>query len=267
MDEQQLLLILQALSDLQTSIDALGLDVQDLKESITGEGLAIPAWVGSGAKSRVWENVSAALELEGLEDARQPYPPAREGRPRRGRWHRGHSRLRGGDPHLVRNPLPNRGRGVMEKRMLIHCTNCGHSLAPEYKFCGYCGAPARETATEETASLVEEPSAKGSSEARVHQDRAPRGPLAVTWFLTAVLFIQTVMQGMNHAPPDKSVPFQIGFSSVPAFFFVIAIWVLVLFLGGGYYLFARNKGVTFLQAIFNWPMVGLLAVLTVVNFL
>jgi hypothetical protein len=48
--------------------------------------------------------------------------------------------------------------------------------------------------------------------------------------------------------------------SMPAVFAIgsaLAVAALVLFSGGAYYVTAREKGATFREAVFNWPLVAL----------
>jgi len=63
MDEQQFMTLLQTLGDLHTGVDALSLELEDIREHIAPE-TALPGWVG--AKERAWEGISEQIASEDL---------------------------------------------------------------------------------------------------------------------------------------------------------------------------------------------------------
>jgi len=69
-----------------------------------------------------------------------------------------------------------------------------------------------------------------------------------------VLGIGETIQGMPVAS-GKSIPYQLGFGMGAAIQTTLGGALLILFLGGVYYVTARKEGVTFRGAIFNWPLV------------
>jgi hypothetical protein len=64
MDEQQFMTLLQTLGDLHTGVDALSLELEDIREHIAPETAAHPGWVG--AKERAWEGISEQIASEAL---------------------------------------------------------------------------------------------------------------------------------------------------------------------------------------------------------
>ena len=70
-----------------------------------------------------------------------------------------------------------------------------------------------------------------------------------------VVGIGQVVKGMSTAPAGKDLGYQIENGIYNAIASVMVVAVLVLLIGGVYYVTARKKGVTFREAIFNWPMV------------
>jgi len=80
------------------------------------------------------------------------------------------------------------------------------------------------------------------------------------------LGIGETVQGMP-AASGKSVSFQIGFGMGPAIVITLAVAVLILLLGGVYYITARKEGVTFREAVFNWPLVILAGIVAFLSLL
>jgi hypothetical protein len=150
-----------------------------------------------------------------------------------------------------------------------YCTNCGQELQPEDQFCGNCGRPVRTTAHVPTPeSDVPVPPPPQQAEARFvpsqasqtqssqEQGRsAPRGPV---WGLLAVLLVEWVVvtvQEIPAAPAGKDLGDQIASGLAIALNSVIATVLIILVVGAIYYAIARKRGVTFRNAVFNWPMV------------
>ena len=79
--------------------------------------------------------------------------------------------------------------------------------------------------------------------------------------LTMLLFLGfgKAAQEVPAAPAGKSVAFQIGYQTgvgiEPAIVGTLPVAALILLLGGVYYATARKGGVTFREAVFNWPLV------------
>ena len=69
------------------------------------------------------------------------------------------------------------------------------------------------------------------------------------------------------AASGKSVGFQIGFGMGPAIVITLAVAALILLLGGVYYITARKEGVTFREAVFNWPLVILAGIVAFLSLL
>jgi hypothetical protein len=81
-----------------------------------------------------------------------------------------------------------------------------------------------------------------------------------------VLGLGKTVQGMPDSP-GRSVSYQIGFGMGPAIGITLAIAALILLLGGVYYVTARKEGATFREAIFNWPLVILAAIVAFLSLL
>jgi len=85
----------------------------------------------------------------------------------------------------------------------------------------------------------------------------------------AVLGIGSTIQEMPAPPAGNDLDYQIGYQIGSGLVFgILAMFVvaaLLLLLGGVYYVTSRKKGVTFREAVFNWPLVilaGLVAFLS-----
>jgi hypothetical protein len=81
-----------------------------------------------------------------------------------------------------------------------------------------------------------------------------------------VLGIGETVQGVP-AASRRSLSFQIGFGMTPAIVITLAVAVLILLLGEVYYVTSRKDGVTFREAVFNWPLVilaGIVAFLSLI---
>jgi hypothetical protein len=149
-----------------------------------------------------------------------------------------------------------------------YCRNCGQALQTEDRFCANCGRPVHATATvptpeadfsvpppeqaEDRAVPPQAPQAR-SGEGQTHT--APIGPILGMVAVFLVLGIGTLVQGMPAAPAGKDLGFQIGVGIGPAIGTTLAAAVVPVALGGVYYITAYKKGVTFREAIFNWPLV------------
>jgi hypothetical protein len=68
-------------------------------------------------------------------------------------------------------------------------------------------------------------------------------------------WVGVTMHEMLPAPAGKDLGYQIGSGLGIAHNAVIATAVIILVVGAIYYFIARKRGVTFREAIFNWPMV------------
>jgi hypothetical protein len=82
-----------------------------------------------------------------------------------------------------------------------------------------------------------------------------------------VLGVVETVQEMAPATSGESLGFRVGFGIVPAVGDMFGLAGLILMVGGVYYVTARKNGVTFREAIFNWPLVALAGIATFLNFL
>jgi hypothetical protein len=150
-----------------------------------------------------------------------------------------------------------------------YCRSCGQELQPEDRFCASCGKPVHATATvptpeadvpvppppqqAEDRSLPSQAPQTRSSEEQVRS--APRGTLWAMLTVFLVVGVGQVVKGMLTAPAGKDLGDQIETGIYYAIASMLVVAVLLLLIGGVYYVTARKKGVTFREAIFNWPMV------------
>jgi hypothetical protein len=165
-----------------------------------------------------------------------------------------------------------------------YCTNCGAELREDDSYCSKCGGPLHKVATVSTPEadvLVPPPPQQAEDRSVPPQDpqassgdeqvrSATRGPmwtmLAVFLVLGIVEIVQEIVQGFPAVLEAKDIGFQIGVQigtgigrTINA---ALATAVIILVVGAIYYATARKRGVTFREAVFNWPMVilaGLLA--------
>ena len=158
-----------------------------------------------------------------------------------------------------------------------YCTNCGAELREDDSFCGNCGRPLHEVATISTPEAdVLVPPPPQQAEDRSVPPQAPqarpgagrvqsatRGPmwtmLAVFLVLGIVEIVQEIVQGFPAVLEANDIGFRIGFQigtgvgrTINA---ALAITAILLVVGAIYYATARKRGVTFREAVFNWPMV------------
>ncbi len=86
------------------------------------------------------------------------------------------------------------------------------------------------------------------------------------WAVFLILFIGVTLQNMP-VGSTRSVGFQVGYGMAPAIGRTIAVWVLILLIACVYYIIPRENGISFRQAVFNWPLVilvGLVAFLSLI---
>jgi hypothetical protein len=81
-----------------------------------------------------------------------------------------------------------------------------------------------------------------------------------------VLWVGVTIQEGSPDPPGKDWVEQLGYQIGATLPFVIVDVILVaglpLLLGGVYYATTRKDGVTFREAVFNWPLVIIAAIFT-----
>jgi hypothetical protein len=152
-----------------------------------------------------------------------------------------------------------------------YCRNCGHELQTEDRFCANCGRPVHDTAhvpTPEADVPVPPPIPPAQASDPQPQEQPPGEERDATWWamqLMVVVFlvlgIGETVQGMP-ATSSKSVGFQVGVGMAPAIVAVLVVAALILLLGGVYYATGRKQGVTFREAVFNWPLVIVAAIVT-----
>jgi hypothetical protein len=148
-----------------------------------------------------------------------------------------------------------------------YCTNCGHELAPEDRFCMICGRPVHAT-----AQVSEQGVNFPTSSPHLQQSReAPssRGIMAPLLVLVGVFFVMgfgELLQGMLNAP-RQDVGFVLGHGLGQSIGSVLDLVVFTLIAGGGVYLFYRfrRRGTTFVQALFSWPVVVIAACLALLS--
>lgn len=149
-----------------------------------------------------------------------------------------------------------------------YCRSCGQELRPEDQFCANCGRPVHATAhvptpeADDTFPPPPQQAQDGSVPPQAPQTQsseelvrsATRGPAWGMLAVFLVLGIGETVQGMPNSS-GRSVGFQIGFGMGPAIGMTLAVATLILLLAGVYYVTARKDGVTFREAVFNWPLV------------
>ena len=151
-----------------------------------------------------------------------------------------------------------------------YCRNCGQELQPEDSFCANCGRPVHVTATVPTPEAdvsvppppiqqaedraVPPPAPQVSSgEGQVRS--APRGPMWGMLAVFLVIGVGQIVKELSTAPAGKELVYQIVSGITFAIASMLLAVVLLLLIGGIYYVTARKRGVTFREALFNWPMV------------
>jgi EamA domain-containing membrane protein RarD len=81
-----------------------------------------------------------------------------------------------------------------------------------------------------------------------------------------VLFFGETVQAMPSGA-EETVGTRAGVGAVPASGITLAVALLILLLAGVYYVTARKDGVTFREAVFNWPLVILAGIATLLSLL
>jgi hypothetical protein len=167
-----------------------------------------------------------------------------------------------------------------------YCRSCGQELRAEDQFCANCGRPVHATAhvptPEADVSVPPPEQAEDRSvpsqaphtrpgAGRVHTAPSIVGPV---WGMGAVFLVELVVvtvQEMPAAPPGKDlgdqISYQIATGMALAISALIATAAIILVVGAIYYAISRKRGVTFREAVFNWPMVILAGLATSGSFL
>ncbi len=92
-----------------------------------------------------------------------------------------------------------------------HCTNCGHELAPNDRFCMQCGRPVQATAQgSELGTAVPTSAPYWQQSQEVPPSRGIRAPLLVLVGVFLVLGFGEFLQGMVTAPKQE-VGFVLGY--------------------------------------------------------
>lgn len=140
-----------------------------------------------------------------------------------------------------------------------YCTNCGHELAPDDRFCMQCGRPVHATA-QVSGQGTDVPT---SSPYRQQPQEAPpsrgiRGPLLVLVGVFLALGFGEFLQGMLTAP-EHHVGYVLGYGVGGSIGSLLVWGILTLIAGCGVYLFYRFRrgGTTFVRALFSWPVVAI----------
>ncbi len=140
-----------------------------------------------------------------------------------------------------------------------YCGSCGEKLEPEDRSCPGCGRPAHETAHAPQGN-GRVPHAQAAARPRresrhgAAQD-STRGPM---WGMLAAFVVLVAGETAQRMPPAPRGTFASRLVAGAAFplALVLLLVALILLLGGVYYAIARKDGVTFREAVFNWPMVS-----------
>jgi hypothetical protein len=162
-----------------------------------------------------------------------------------------------------------------------YCRSCGQELRAEDQFCANCGRPVHATAHLPTPEAdVPIPPPPQQAEDRPVPSRAPqaqsseelvrstnRGPM---WGMLAVFLVMGIGAPVR-AIPTWAASMDIGSLISTGLVLGIVSPVIpatfVLLFGGLYYLTARKDGVTFREAIFNWPLVILAGIVAFLSLL
>jgi hypothetical protein len=153
-----------------------------------------------------------------------------------------------------------------------YCRNCGQELQPEDQFCGNCGRPVHATAhvpTPEADVSVPAPQQVAdrsvpsqAPHTRSSEDQVQTTPRGPVWPMLAMLAVFLVLgiaetiQGMP-ATSTKDLGFRIGVGIGGAIVSALVTAAIILVVGVIYYAFEnkQGQGVTFREAVFNWPLV------------
>jgi hypothetical protein len=162
-----------------------------------------------------------------------------------------------------------------------YCRNCGQELQPEDQFCANCGRPVHATATVPTPeadvpippppqqaqdSSVPSQAPQAQSSEEVVQS-ATRGPM---WGMLTVFLVMGIGVPVREIPRTLAgldIGSQIATGVVLGIVSPVIPATLVLLVGGVYYVMARKDGVTFREAIFNWPLVILAGIVAFLSLL
>jgi hypothetical protein len=162
-----------------------------------------------------------------------------------------------------------------------YCRNCGQELQPEDQFCAGCGRPVQANARVPTPEAdVPIPPPPQQAEDRPVPSQAPqaqpseeevrstnRGPTRAMSVVFLVLGIGKTVQLMPVVPAGDGFGPQIVYSVAGAIGSAVGVAAILLILGGVHYVFARKQGVTFREAIFNWPLVIVTSIVAFLSFL
>jgi succinate dehydrogenase/fumarate reductase cytochrome b subunit len=138
---------------------------------------------------------------------------------------------------------------------MAYCTHCGTELATNDRFCAGCGIATNVPPATSAPPTRIPPTVTRSS---------LLGPAVVMVGVFLFLSVADIAWTMATDAVGRSFSFALGWGIGDAIATVLAWAVVVVLLGGIYYLTARKNGTTFAAAIFNWPMAILAAVLTLV---
>ncbi len=141
-----------------------------------------------------------------------------------------------------------------------YCSTCGQELRAGGGFCPGCGRPSHATAQVPTPEAnVPIPPVQAPTQPRqdLQHGRAKdviRGP---KWGMLVVFLVLIVGRTAMELPPASYGDFasRLGYGMAIPIILALGLAVLILFIGGVYYVTGRKDGVTFSEAIFNWPMV------------
>jgi hypothetical protein len=162
-----------------------------------------------------------------------------------------------------------------------YCRNCGQELQPEDQFCAGCGRPVQANARVPTPEAdVPIPPPPQQAEDRPDPPQAPqaqsseevvqstnRGPM---WGMLAVFLVMGIGAPVRQIPA-RAASMDIGsLISTGLVLGIVSLVIpatVVLLFGGVYYVTARKDGVTFREAIFNWPLVIVTSIVAFLSFL
>lgn len=158
-----------------------------------------------------------------------------------------------------------------------YCRNCGQHLKPEDRFCAGCGRSVYGTAhvpTPEADVTVPQPAPSSQAPVTPPQEQQPsesqdatRNPM---WGMLVVFLVLGTVKAAQEMPPAATGdPFfyRLGVGMAIPILLLPALTALLLLVGGVYYVTARKDGVTFREAIFNWPLMILASSITLLTIL
>jgi len=154
-----------------------------------------------------------------------------------------------------------------------YCGNCGGKLEPEDSSCVGCGQPVHETAHAPTLQAngrvphAQAPVRSQRERGRGAAQDSTAGPMLGMLVAFLVLATGETAQRIPPAASRETFASRLGVGVALPLALALLLVALILLLGGVYYAIARKDGVTFREAVFNWPMVSTVGGIVVVFLL